>query len=409
MRGCDSHPGLPNALPGWWNGIHEGLKILWPYGLASSNLALGTKSMDKKIIILLLVVILAALGGAGAFFLFRQSRQNIPHQPLPTPIENSSQEEIFDPYNLSWQQVSTTSVPWGVRDSHNLIVFKNKLWLIGGLDATKVTTNNNPAYESADYFNDIWSSEDGINWKLEKEHADFPPMRSVSIIEYKGALYMVGGWGSDVGYRNGIWKSEDGINWKQIKKNPNFPRREGQKLVLFNGKVWQFGGVNYAGRQTFNDVWYTEDFFNWELATSNAPWAQRWDHDVAELNGVLYLVGGMGFKNTGFDDVWKSEDGINWTLAKSKAPFGKKQGHNLIFYRNYLWLVGGMDAITGEDSGNTWFTKDGVDWQKIREEGLWSGREDHSVAVFKDKIITTGGMSADFKWHNDIWISILKK
>lgn len=35
---------LPCAsrLPRWWNGIHGGLKILWPQGLESSSLSLGT-------------------------------------------------------------------------------------------------------------------------------------------------------------------------------------------------------------------------------------------------------------------------------------------------------------------------------------------------------------------------------
>jgi hypothetical protein len=31
-------------MPRWWNGIHEGLKILCLYGLAGSNPARGTKS-----------------------------------------------------------------------------------------------------------------------------------------------------------------------------------------------------------------------------------------------------------------------------------------------------------------------------------------------------------------------------
>ena len=30
-------------MPGWWNGIHGGLKILCPHGRAGSNPAPGTK------------------------------------------------------------------------------------------------------------------------------------------------------------------------------------------------------------------------------------------------------------------------------------------------------------------------------------------------------------------------------
>lgn len=35
-------------LPGWWKGIHSGLKIRRPFGLASSNLAPGTTLKLKK-------------------------------------------------------------------------------------------------------------------------------------------------------------------------------------------------------------------------------------------------------------------------------------------------------------------------------------------------------------------------
>ncbi len=364
--------------------------------------------MNKTIIIIAILVLMIA-GILGVFFYFNQNRKILSVPKPETQANSALQEEIFDPARLSWKQAATTAVPWSIRDSHNLFVFKNKLWLIGGLDATKVTVNNNPAYDAADYYNDIWSSEDGLTWKLEQEHAEFPPVRSVSIVEYKNALYMVGGWGPDVGYRNGVWKSDDGINWRQIKKTPNFPQREGQKLAVFKGKVWQLGGVNYSSHQTFNDVRYTEDFFTWQVATSAAPWAERWDHDVAEHNGSLYLTGGMGFKGQGFDDVWKSEDGINWQLIREHAEFGKKQGLSLQSYQGYLWIIGGMDAITGEDTGNTWYSSDGVNWNKTDYENLWSGREDHSVAIFKDKIWASGGMSADFKWHNDLWYSNLAK
>ncbi len=33
--------------PGWWNGRHEGLKILWPHGCAGSSPASGTNYGEK--------------------------------------------------------------------------------------------------------------------------------------------------------------------------------------------------------------------------------------------------------------------------------------------------------------------------------------------------------------------------
>lgn len=49
----DSAPDLILFLPGWWNGIHEGLKIPWEQSLVSSSLTPGTflclKKTEKKL------------------------------------------------------------------------------------------------------------------------------------------------------------------------------------------------------------------------------------------------------------------------------------------------------------------------------------------------------------------------
>ena len=52
-------------MPGWWNGIHEGLKILWPQGLASSSLAPGTKILYKFSLIACLLCVLCLVLGRG--------------------------------------------------------------------------------------------------------------------------------------------------------------------------------------------------------------------------------------------------------------------------------------------------------------------------------------------------------
>ena len=36
-----------SIMPGWWNGRHEGLKILWLHGCAGSSPASGTQLVMK--------------------------------------------------------------------------------------------------------------------------------------------------------------------------------------------------------------------------------------------------------------------------------------------------------------------------------------------------------------------------
>jgi len=312
--------------------------------------------------------------------------------------------EVANPAGTVWQRVDPSLIKFPVRDSHATYEFNGRLFLTGGLDATSTGTKNNPIYEKAKYYNDIWVSDDGANWTLAKAKAEFPPIRSMSIVNFKGALFMFGGWSPAVGYKNGVWKSVDGINWTRI-ANASFDEREGQKVIIFNDKLWLIGGVNYFSRKTFNDVWSSSDGVAWRKEVAKAPWSSRWDHDIAVFNNKIWLVGGMNFNGVGYGDEWSSKDGKVWIKVTDLAPWKKRQGQALIVFKDLMWLIGGIDAKTSEGVGDTWFTRNGVDWQKTDIDGGWSGREDHEVNVFKDKVIITGGMNGNFEWLNDVWVA----
>ncbi len=311
----------------------------------------------------------------------------------------------FDPTKLVWQEAAP-SASWPARDSHAVYVFKNKLWLSGGLNADGLKTGDgSPDYVNAKYYNDIWSSDDGINWVLVKEHANFFPIRSASVIYFKNFLYMMGGWSPLNGYNNGIWKSEDGTNWSEVKSKTDWPEREGQKVVEFKGKLFLIGGVRYgSSKELFNDVWSSDDGTNWMQVASTTPWLPRWDHDVAILDNKMWLVGGMQSIDIGFSDVWYTEDGATWTLATDSAPWGRRQGHGMVNYKDTLWLVGGINMDNNSDALNSWFTTDGFNWQSVLSGPRFS-REDHEVLVFKDKIWMFGGMDSGWHWNSDIWFS----
>ncbi len=304
--------------------------------------------------------------------------------------------------NLSWTQISQNS-PWGKRDSHEIYEWNDNLYLFGGLDATGTFVNGLPNYEKAKYYNDIWKSADGINWTLEKESSNLPPMRSMSIVPFKGRIFLMGGWGPTIGYNKNIWTSEDGKSWKKEDKGPEFGAREGGRMLVSKGKMYVFGGVNYEQHKRFNDVWVSENGFDWEVLTESAPWHSRWDHDVAYFNNKFVLYGGMDTGDVGFNDLWTSPDAINWTLVSSDSEIGKIQGQVLVSYKNILFLVGGLDAKTNLGTADTWFSFNGRDWNKI-PDGAWAPREDHRATIFKDKLFIYGGMSDKWEWLGDSWV-----
>jgi len=349
----------------------------------------------KKYVLLLVAV--ALIG----FLVWNIFAFNSPEDETTQPIKTGEITAESDVEDLVWNELPTP--PWHARDSHTFFEFNGRLWVLGGL-FVEVKDGGLPDYENATYFDDIWSSADGVEWKLEKEHAAFPLVRSASVIERDGKLIMLGGWIPKRGYDMGIWTSEDAINWKQISTSTPFEAREGQKLMNFGDKLLLTMGVNYYKHKMFNDVWVSDDGIKWTELASSTPWAGRWDGDLAVYNGRLYVAGGMASGLIGFDDVWSSADGKTWIREVEHAPFGTRQGQMLVVFKNKLLLVGGLDAKTDKGVGDVWYTEDGRNWKKLPNDGAWAGKEDQGVLVWKDSVIMVGGMDSKRVWHNDVWV-----
>jgi hypothetical protein len=323
------------------------------------------------------------------------------------------QPQAFDPASLNWTQV-TASAPWKTRDSHSVVVYNNKIWLMAGLNANgHMTEPGYVDYNSSPYFSDVWSSEDGINWKLVAEKSPWGKRRSAGLVDFKGKIWLLGGYSPDSGYKNDIWSTTDGINWKQESAFASWPVREGHDVLVFQDKLWLIGGVRYdknissASKNTkelFNDVWYSDDGVNWKEATAHAEWPARWDMGVGVFQNKLWLVDGMIFGSKMYNDVWYSDNGVNWTLATDNPPFVPRQGNFLTEYKGKLWVIGRLDGVNG-GANDIWFSEDGVRWQKTKIDPAWPGREDFGAVIFKDKIWILGGMDKNWKWTNDVWTS----
>ncbi len=311
----------------------------------------------------------------------------------------------FKPSLLLWSQ-ATSSAEWKPRDSAASFVFQNKIWTMGGLNGNgDVNSNNTINYWEAPHFNDIWTSEDGVIWKLVKVKAEWAPRRSMSVVLFQDKLWMFGGWSPVGGYTNDIWESSDGISWTKIASKTPWTAREGQTTEVFQGKMWMMGGVNYDERETKNDVWYSENGIDWYQAATTIPWSSRWDHATAVFNGKIFLTGGMNLSKQVFNDVWVSSDGLRWELINTNQILPDRQGHSLIPFQNKLWLIGRFNDKDSGGINDVWYSDDGIVWQKTDTDPLWAGREDHSALLFKDRIYVFGGMDANWRWRNDVWFS----
>lgn len=315
--------------------------------------------------------------------------------------------EILNPSLLTWQEVTTTAA-WFPRDSHAAVVYKDKIWLMGGLNGNDyVISPGTVEYGKAPHFSDIWYSEDGLNWNLVTDKAPWGKRRSIQAVVFQDKIWVIPGWGPQTGLQSNIWSSQDGINWEQAVLNGPWPQREGHQLAVFDQKLWLMGGVNYDKGETKNDVWYSEDGIEWVEAVSQAPWPSRWDHEVVAFKEKLWLIGGMDLKDNIYGDIWASENGKDWSLVAGNPPWPKRQGHELVIFKDRIWIVGRLNISSqGNSNNDVWFSDDGINWQKTEKDPLWSGREDHVAVVFQDKIWILGGMNSDWQWKNDIWHSV---
>jgi hypothetical protein len=356
------------------------------------------KNNSKKHFLLKILLVFLAAETAAAAFVF----SNNPFLKTEVDIVENSE---FNPVLLEWEKVSS-EIPWEPRDSHALVEYNGKLWLMGGLNANGyVIRPNYVEYWRSPHFSDVWASDDGINWELVTENAAWGKRRSVQAVAFRDKIWLVPGWGPVDGLKKEVWSSEDGLYWKKEVADAPWPAREGHELAVFQDKLWLIGGVDYDSRKTMNDVWYSDDGVNWFRAASDNPWSSRWDHEAVVFQDKLWLIGGMDLKDNVFNDVWYSDDGIDWKLVTDSPPWQARQGSEALVFKDKIWILGRFNDDYNGGVNDIWYSEDGLVWKKTNADPEWLGREDHAAAVFGDKMWLTGGMDKNWTWGNDIWYS----
>jgi hypothetical protein len=193
------------------------------------------------------------------------------------------------------------NAPWGKRYKPYVCVYKNKIWLMGGFDYF----NNN--YQP---YNDVWNTEDGRNWTKVIEHASWQPRGIIhGSVVFKDKMWIIGGglYGPPPSYwpevyYNDVWSSEDGINWVCETPDAQFAPRIHHNVAVFDNKIWVMDGHYdiYNTKKLLNDVWYSLDGKTWN-ELKDTPWSPRHATATFIYNGELYLMGGCCLYN----DVWK--------------------------------------------------------------------------------------------------------
>lgn len=154
---------------------------------------------------------------------------------------------------IEWELMG--AVPWLYRPTPALLVHNNKLYAFSGV------INYGSMFEV--YFNDVWSSSDGVHWDQVTDQAPWRGKIWTTYVSYEGRIWILGGYnsylGTDYGNDNEIWTSVDGKEWEQYFFENVWSPRHAPFTWNFEGSLWLAGGYGGGGvHRLFNDVWKFE-------------------------------------------------------------------------------------------------------------------------------------------------------
>jgi len=201
---------------------------------------------------------------------------------------------------VTWTKVCD-NVPWGDRALQFAYAFKGKVWVMGGQTMPGFVAGPGEAF-----YNDVWCSEDGANWTRVLEHAPWSPrgMSSGPAI-FQDRMWILGGGTYDTPttpsrqFYNDVWSTPDGINWTCHTEHAAFPPRQYHEVAAWDGKLWVMEGYHKDGGNR-KDVWYSPDGVTW-TELPNTPWKPRHAASLFEFNDALWMVAGNNMQ----PDVWK--------------------------------------------------------------------------------------------------------
>jgi hypothetical protein len=199
---------------------------------------------------------------------------------------------------IDWT-LETPAASWEERRGHAVASFDGRMWVLGG-------GTSNPAYIS---YNDTWSSPDGVNWTLEEASAPWAPRMGHCVVVFDNRMWVMGGASGTAPFQtfSDVWSSADGVNWTQETPIAPWGPRVGHRAHVYNGSIRVIGGHDDTPPPDsgfLNDAWYSADGVNWIRQTSAAPWEGRGLCGSAVFNDRLWIAGGRSETNGFHDDVW---------------------------------------------------------------------------------------------------------
>jgi hypothetical protein len=202
----------------------------------------------------------------------------------------------------TWTQVNPRHrAPWSPRALYHTVVFKDRIWVMGG--------QTMPAFAPSDeaFYRDIWTTTDGKTWTEVKPREPYWSSRGMigGGVVFNGRLWILGGGTYNTPttqarkYFNDVWSTSDGVHWKNHTHQASWPTRQYHHVTVYDGRMWVLGGYRAGDK---NDVWYSRDGTNW-YRQFGTPWQARHAASVFVHDTSLWIAAGSCMSR----DVWRLE------------------------------------------------------------------------------------------------------
>ena len=205
----------------------------------------------------------------------------------------------------SWTYVNKGKpVPWGPRALHYTVAFKDKIWVMGGqtMPAVRRTPTRSSTATSG-------HSTDGVNWEQVTPKEPFWPQRGMI-----GGSAVLQGPHLDSGRRhlrharrrptamfyNDVWSSADGVSWERHTEAAPWEPRQYHDVAVFDDRLWVLEG--YSARPTATTSG-TRPTASTGTRCPNTPWKPRHAASVFVHDNALWMVAGNNMES----DVWRLE------------------------------------------------------------------------------------------------------
>ena len=202
---------------------------------------------------------------------------------------------------VNWQWVNKdVTPPFMPRAFWHTVMFDGAIWVMGGQTMPGFVADVPEAF-----FNDVWRSGDGVHWeKIPTVGAMWAPRGFIGgAAVHRGRMWVMGGGTYDTPttperkFFNDVWSSADGVHWTCHVQHAPWKPRSMHEVAVWDDALWVMEGTQPGNSA---DVWYSSDGEHW-TELPGTPWKPRHAASVFVHDDALWMVAGNNMES----DVWK--------------------------------------------------------------------------------------------------------